>query len=758
MDQLNNKHTVAGIVLALAFTNGAFAQTQNTTYQFEYDPNGNLTKITDPLGHVTDQSYDALDRLKQQLQPPPVAGAARPTVDITYDGQDNVSTITDPKRLGTTYGNDGLSNPTNLASPDTGNTVKTFDAAGNLKTSTDARGKVTTYTYDALNRVKTVSYSTGTATMFEYDGGTGGPAIARGHLSKIIDESGSTVYAFGSLSRLTVKTQTVGSGTGAKSFQVQYSYDSAGAGVGHRTRIITPSGNMIRYYYAANGRISAVSPYATNANGSGTNTGTEIPLLKQIGYAPFGLPEKWTWGNSTATNQNTYARGIDLDGRITSYPLGNPLYNGNQRTITYDYASRITDTTHSGAASNNPTPATFNQHYDYDDDDRVTRYVGYGGQSYQYDANGNRISLYSSPNTYANTIDAHSNKLMSTTGPAPARTNTYDTAGNLKGDGTNLYTYSDRGRLQSVQTGTNTVNYLYNGLGQRVKKSGPTSIIPTGANYYVYDEAGHLIGEYDANGKMIEETVYLDDLPIAVLTQTVTGTAPNQTTTTNVNYIYADHINTPRIIVRATDNQIVWRWSAIDPFGNLTPNENPSNLGMFTYNPRMPGQLFDRESNHFYNYFRDYDPQIGRYINSDPIGLAGGFNPYAYVDGNPVSFVDPLGLMKLPNDPSGLPNDWTRDSSHRDPNGERYVNPNGDILDFHRGRSGKPGWRGKDHWHHNNGDDHLQPGDEIPPQPPTTKSGATCEGNCQQVWKTVRDTVTGLLILTVVIICLPVGM
>ena len=99
------------------------------------------------------------------------------------------------------------------------------------------------------------------------------------------------------------------------------------------------------------------------------------------------------------------------------------------------------------------------------------------------------------------------------------------------------------------------------------------------------------------------------------------------------------------MIVRASDNKIVWRWVGYDPFGAIQPLEDPAGLGAFVYNLRFPGQAYDKESGLYYNYHRDYDPQTGRYIQSDPIGLRGGMNTFAYVGSNPLMSVDPLGLM-----------------------------------------------------------------------------------------------------------------
>jgi RHS repeat-associated protein len=115
-------------------------------------------------------------------------------------------------------------------------------------------------------------------------------------------------------------------------------------------------------------------------------------------------------------------------------------------------------------------------------------------------------------------------------------------------------------------------------------------------------------------------------------------------TSVGMYFIESDQLNTPRLVTNAA-NQPVWQWDNNDPFGNNMPNADPNSTGTaFEFNLRFAGQYFDQETGLDYNFYRDYDPSVGRYVESDPIGLAGGINAYAYVGGNPVSFTDPFGL------------------------------------------------------------------------------------------------------------------
>ena len=122
----------------------------------------------------------------------------------------------------------------------------------------------------------------------------------------------------------------------------------------------------------------------------------------------------------------------------------------------------------------------------------------------------------------------------------------------------------------------------------------------------------------------------------------------------------APYLNTPRMIADSAGTT-VWRWDQGEPFGNDVPNSNPSGVGAFDFPLRFPGQYFDRETNLAYNFFRDYDPGIGRYIESDPIGPWSGLNTYLYANADPVAYRDVDGLYPQRDNGNRKPGSYPQD-------------------------------------------------------------------------------------------------
>ena len=517
--------------------------------------------------------YDALNRLLTSTDP--AGGVTR----YAYDAKDRLVSVRDPINLTTTYSYDGLGNLTQLASPDTGISTFVPDAVGNVVGATDARGLATGYSYDVLNR-QTLAAFAGGSVVLEYDNTATGGAFARGRLTRIADPSGATAYTYDALGRVRTKAQTVSSDASERAFSVRYRYAA-----GRATGIVYPSGRSVSYAFDAQGRIASIM-----ADGQ--------LVLGGVEYLPFGGVKAWIWANG-----QRYRRDFDADGRIAALTLGPDTlsYGSEAWTFGYDALNRLTS-------------ALLPQ-----------------GESlgYAYDANGNRKQETRSGATTTYGYPAASNRLQSLAG-AVAKNFTYDAAGNLTSNGSATFNYDGRGRLTQTSSGH---KYLINGLGQRVAKTGPD--VATGTTHYVYDEQGHLIGEYDAAGAVRQELIYLGDIPVA-------SVRPNSGGGVDIFLIYTDHLDTPRLITNQA-NQRVWEWKT-DAFGAGPANEDPSGLGVFSFNLRFPGQYYDVETGLHYNYFRDYDPTVGRYVESDPIGLAAGTNTYNYVGGGPLNGVDHFGL------------------------------------------------------------------------------------------------------------------
>jgi YD repeat-containing protein len=184
-----------------------------------YDADGRRTTVNLPQGvgqpDARDQVlfYDGLGRMVNSRLPAPSAGASAPVVKLTYDGQDRIKTIVDPRsseqvQIVTSYGTNGLGDTYFRGSPDSGATSAIYNTDGSLFSRTDARGKTTSYGYDDAGRLTSVSFNSGKANTYTYDGGTPGVANnSTGQLSKFTDESGNTTYTHDGLGRVLTKTQ-----------------------------------------------------------------------------------------------------------------------------------------------------------------------------------------------------------------------------------------------------------------------------------------------------------------------------------------------------------------------------------------------------------------------------------------------------------------------------------------------------------------------------------------------------------------------
>ena len=370
---------------------------------------------------------------------------------------------------------------------------------------------------------------------------------------------------------------------GALSFVTEYGYDLAG----NITDITLPSGREISYTLNANGQVSAVAADVA---------GSPVTLASSITYLPFGPLNGLTYGNTL-----TFSAGFDQDYNPTSRAVSSIFSD------TYD-TDQVGNITQRGSVT-----------FDYDALNRLDEEDDGSATTYTYDATHNRLTKVDG-STLSTTVPTTSNKISA----VGSDSYSYDAAGNITDDGTRVYVWDDAGRLKEVEISSTTVGaYTYNASNQRAIK-----VASSVTTHYIYGAGGLLYGEYDSAGDMIREYIYLNGEP---LTQINDGSPETPT------YLHTDNLGTPRYGTSAAGSQ-VWAWDS-DAFGNGTPS------GSVTVNLRMAGQYHDAETGLFYNWNRYYNPEIGRYVSSDPIGLEGGINTFNYVEQNPLLYVDPEGLQ-----------------------------------------------------------------------------------------------------------------
>ncbi|WP_240321138.1 RHS repeat-associated core domain-containing protein [Xanthomonas oryzae] len=559
---------------------------------FAYDANGNTTSVTDALGTATQSDYDPLNRLSQTLQD--VAGIKAGT-RFDYDAQDNLTKVTDPKGLDTTYDYNGFGDLVKLTSPDTGVTSYTYDSAGNRASRTDARVTTTGYGYDALNRLTKVTYPTTNLNVtYTYDvtqtACGSGETFSVGRLTRMQDGGAITQYCYNRFGDLVRKVQS----TNGKALVLRYDYTVGG----RLQRMTYPDGAVVDYLRNALGQITEVG--VTPAGGN------RQVLLGNASYYPFGPAAGWTYGNG-----RRLARRYDLDYRPQAIQDTRP--GGLDVGFGFDPAGNLTALTPAG----NTTPEVGLR---YDALGRLTTFTdGTTGtviDGYSYDATGNRLSAKVGTTTQPYTYPTDSHRLSAVAGVARS----YDATGNTTaiGGNTRQYVYDSNGRMsQARRAGVVTMNYRYNGRGEQVQR-----FLGTTNTYTLYDEAGHWLGDYDTNGAPKQQAIWLNDLPVGLLANA-----------NKLHYIEPDHLGSPRVVIDPTRDVAVWTWSLKgEAFGNTAPDQDPDGDGAaLVLDMRFPGQRFDAASGLNQNYFRDYEAATGRYRQSDPIGLNGGFSTFSYL-------------------------------------------------------------------------------------------------------------------------------
>jgi RHS repeat-associated protein len=625
----------------------------------KYDANGNATESIDGNGNQTVNAFDPLDRLISSTD------ANNQAAQFAYDDQDNLTSVSDQRGLVTRYEYNGFNEIVKLISPDTGTTTFERDAVGNIIRKTDARGVVTAYTYDAINRVLSKTFPTASSRNISYrydDQYTANDATAanynagKGRLTHVSDHSGSSHYRYDDRGNVIADSRTIKLGSTNTLQTTAYGYDLAN----RLTHIDYPTG--IRLYFVLDNlsRTREVK-MAANAN---INVDDASTIAQDIGYLPFGGVKDLTYGNGLNLN-----REFDRDYRISNIEVADAL------DLIYQY-----DSNNNIVAIDDALSEMQSADYAYDSLNRLMAEAKNENEiTYEYDVVGNRIQR-----SFQSLLAANDPAVIGATDPVStdplvdnASINTYvyaDNSNRLKTiDGENVvhdavgnintlpqlisqqtsgesitnpalsFTYDAVNRLSTLnKNGALQASYFYNAQGQRVLKQIHVSGESSDADYivYHYNLGGQITGEthYKSSIVIQQKTyVWLGNMPLAMVDKAAGDEL-------NVIYIHSDHLNTPRSASNE-DKAVVWRWQS-DAFGDGLANNDVDGDGEVTnIGLRFPGQIFDEESNKHYNYFRDYDPSLGRYVESDPIGLAGGLNTFSYVKNGPLVNIDLYGLL-----------------------------------------------------------------------------------------------------------------
>lgn len=353
---------------------------------------------------------------------------------------------------------------------------------------------------------------------------------------------------------------------------------------------------------------------------------TDEAVLADVKWRPFGGAASITSGNGVTAHSS-----FDKAGRLRSLDVV-PAGQAPLETLRYGYDGAGALVASSRNASN--------VRYQYDALRRLT------GETTVAAAGTAPVAASPAASLFAASYDPRGRRTGLSARPD------YDAFGRQVVRGKQQLGYDDAHRLVSVtENGKQIAHYRYDALGNRIAKT-----VGAVTTYFLYDTARHLVAEIDAGGRIATQYLYVEQNPVAMMR------AEGSSRTRALYAIHADHRGLP-VALTDTSGKPVWR-GAFDAFGNERPAA-PNRIAQaggdfelissaqaaapaFAMPLRMAGQYADQETGLYYNVYRYYDPQQGRYITPDPTGLAGGENSYQYAASDPMSKIDPLGLFEIP--------------------------------------------------------------------------------------------------------------
>lgn len=598
--------------------------------EFDYDSYGRLEEKRYAAGtadeQVTTYTYDSEDRLVE------MAEEGGKTVIYTYDDfgrstgwsngreefhqlwddEDRIEYQRDADGHDIVYGYDGRGRLTRATVADGSYQSRSYNDDDTLARIVDRAGNVLDYCYDDGNRLTRIqaaplpAFAAGTTERrFEYDAlgrvttGSSTSSLGRVEVTRQYNSLGDRL------------SETRGSWTLSK----QYSL------LGECTNIAYPSGRRYAQSVDALGRVSNVRRVGGGTISTHAYAGVANVMSNYFGHggsvartfdAAFREATR-TYRSPASVLQTGYSFRYDEPGRLIG--IARDHDGGAGDAFAYSAESWLADS-REGVANPLADDAT-NQPAD-----TVTRF--------EYDARGNwtNRTVNGTPEIYeVNDLNQYET--------AGTDTLLYDANGNLTNDGTQVYVYDAFGQLTQVReaaVGTVLAEYAYDAFGRRILES-----TAGGDEQYIYDEASE-IAAYDGGGSLVREYVYgaAEDRP--VLMSSASGDA--------LYYQYDAHGS---VAALADDSGSLVERYDYDAYGTPSvsaPDGTPRARSAVGNKLGYTGQPWNNDTRLVHMGAREYSPELGRFLQPDPLGPADGLNLYGYAGGDPVNYYDPSGLYR----------------------------------------------------------------------------------------------------------------